>query len=286
MEFEKFVEDLTKNNRNVFGVEVYEDGKRTYTFGDTEERRYEIYSATKSVTSLAVGMAADAGKMDLGRSVLGYLPEKYIKALSEEQRSLWQQITVKRLLTMSVKGFPFRAEGESWLRFALLCPLNGVQEKVFDYSNIPAYLVGVAAANAVDEDLYEFLNRKLFLPLGIKNPPANRCPDGYFYGASGMRLTVNELSRLGLLVYQGGIFEGQRIVSEDYIREATAIQQMNREGGYGYFFWKYRSGCSINGKWGQKCFILPKEKKMITYLSHIEEGSGIVKESMEQYLLD
>lgn len=286
MDFDRFVEDLTKNNRNVFGVEVYEDGKRTYAFGDTDGKRYDIYSATKAVTSFAVGMAVDAGKLDVNKSVLTYLPEHYVRELSKEQNTLWQQITVKRLLTMSVKGFPFRAEGENWLRFALSCPLTDVSENAFDYSNIPAYLVGVAAANAVNEDLYEYLNRKMFVPLGIENPPANRCPDGYFYGASGMQLTVNELSRLGLFVYQGGIFEGQRIVSEDYIREATAIQQMNREGGYGYFIWKYRSGCSINGKWGQKCFILPKEKKMITYLSHIEEGSGAVKESMERYLLD
>lgn len=76
--------------------------------------------------------------------------------------------------------------------------------------------------------------------MDIQNPPFARCPDGYFYGASSMELTVHELSKIGLLLYHGGVYEGKRILSEEYVREATSVQQMNREGGYGYFLWKYR----------------------------------------------
>ena len=66
---------------------------------------------------------------------------------------------------------------------------------------------------------------------------------------------------------------------------ASSVQQMNREGGYGFFLWKYRDGFSINGKWGQKCYILPKEKIMVTFLSHLEDGSGDLSESMERHIL-
>ena len=66
---------------------------------------------------------------------------------------------------------------------------------------------------------------------------------------------------------------------------ATSIQQMNREGGYGYFIWKYHDGFSINGKWGQKCYILPKDELIITYLSHMEENSRDLQKSMEDKLL-
>ena len=74
-------------------------------------------------------------------------------------------------------------------------------------------------------------------------------------------------------------------VTEKYVKEATSIQQMNREGGYGYFIWKYRDGFSINGKWKQKCYVLPKEELVITYLSHIEEDTPDLKESMEKHIL-
>lgn len=102
----------------------------------------------------------------------------------------FQNITVERLLTMSVEGFPFRPEGESYLNYLLSCPLENVQTRRFNYSNISAYLVGVALTNAVQEDLYQYLKREL---------------------------TVHDLSRIGLLLYHGGAYEGKRIVSEEHI---------------------------------------------------------------------
>ena len=101
-----------------------------------------------------------------------------------------------------------------------------------------------------------------------------------------MELSVHDLSQVGLLLYHGGVYEGNRIVSEDYVKKSTSIQQMNREGGYGYFIWKYRDGFSINGKWKQKCYILPEKKLIVTYLSHIEDGSHDLLDSMEKYILE
>lgn len=285
MNFEAFVQDIQENDWNVFGVEVYVDGKPERQYGDTVRTRYPIYSATKAITSIAVGMAADEGRLDVEKPVLAYLPGEVTDRLPQEQRELYRRITVRRLLTMSVAGYPFRPHGESWLEAALRYPIADAGKPEFDYSNIPAYLAGVAVACAIGEDVYQYLNRRLFEPLHIANPPYARCPDGYFYGASSMELSVNELSRIGLLFYRGGTFEDRRILSEAYVREATSVQQMNREGGYGYFLWKYRDGFSINGKWGQKCFVLPEEKVMVTYLSHMEEDSHLLKESMEKHIL-
>ena len=283
MNFEKFVEDIKINNWNVFGVEVYVDGKLLHSYGDTIDTRYPIYSATKTITSIAVGIAVDEGKLDINKSVLDYLPSNVVNSMPEKQVEIYKNITTKDLLTMSVSGYPFRPEGESWLVNALNYPvsLNGE----FSYSNISAYLAGVVASCAVGEDLYQYLDRKLFEPLGIIKPTYERCPDGYFYGASMMELTVHELSKIGLLLYDNGIYEGKRILSEEYVREATSIQQMNREGGYGYFIWKYRNGYSINGKWKQKCYVLPNEKIMATYLSNIEDELPELKESMERNIL-
>ncbi len=285
MNFNAFVEDIQKNNWNVFGVEVYADGKLMHSYGDTVTNRHPIYSATKTITSIAVGLAVDEGKMDVNAPVLTYLPTEIAGRLSPKQREIYRLLTVKRLLTMSVTGYPFRAEGESWLWESLNYPIPDVDSRRFDYSNVSAYLVGVLVSEAMGEDLYTYLERKLFRPLGMNEPGYTRCPDGYFYGASGMELTVNELSKIGLLLYNGGVYEGQRILSEEYVKEATSVQQMNREGGYGYFVWKYRNGFSINGKWKQKCYILPEEKLMITYLSHIEDDTPDLKESMEKHLL-
>lgn len=285
MNFTAFTEDILQNRWNVFGAEVYVDGRLAHAFGDTTENRHPIYSATKTVTSIALGMAMDDGKLDIAQPLLHYLPGDVVGRMTQEQREMYRHITLRRLMCMSVAGYPFRARGDSWLIDSLSYPLPQPESPSFDYSNISAYLAGVAAACALNENLYAFLCRRLFEPLGIRRPPATFCPDGYFYGASGMELTVNELSKIGLLLYNGGVFDGQRLLSADYVRQATSVQQMNREGGYGYFLWKYRDGFSINGKWKQKCYILPKEGLMVTYLSHIEDPGPELKQSMEKHIL-
>ena len=186
---------------------------------------------------------------------------------------------------MSVADFPFRPEGDSYLDFALNTKISAPEEKVFNYNNINAYLAGVALTEALGTDLGAFIEERIFKPLGIARFEYSRCPEGYFYGASGMKLTVNGLSRLGLLLYNKGVYDGRRIVSEQYVDMATSVQQMNREGGYGFFFWKYKDGFSINGKWGQKCYVLPQQKKIVSFLSHIEDDTSMVRESMERNIL-
>ncbi|MCM1154947.1 MAG: beta-lactamase family protein [Roseburia sp.] len=285
MNFDAFVKDIEYNRWNVHGIEVYEDGQLVYRYGDTISR-FPIYSATKTITSIAAGIACDHGIFDLEKTVLAYLPPEITAQMSGEQTAAFEQITIQRLLTMSVDGFPFRPEGASYLADSLSCPVKNVRIRTFHYSNIPAYLVGVALTHAINEDLFQYLNRNLFLPLHIVDPVCKRCPDGYFYGASGMEMSVHDLSRIGLLLYHGGVCGGKRIVSEEYVKKASSVQQMNREGGYGYFLWKYRDGFSINGKWQQKCYILPERKLVITCLSHIEEESCGLSASMEKNLLD
>lgn len=120
----------------------------------------------------------------------------------------------------------------------------------------------------------------------FENPPFQRCPDGYFYGASGMELTVNELSRIGFVLMDEGLYQGTRILSEKYVKEACGIRQMNREGGYGYFVWKYQDGFRISGKWGQRCYIFPRRGLMVTYLAHMEEGSEQLADCMWEMIGD
>ena len=286
MDFEAFTSDIIKNGWNVFGVEGYKHGKLIHEYGDTIKSKFPIYSATKTIISIATGIVCDEGKFNIEKGILEYLPAETVNQMSQKQISNFKNITIQRLLTMSVKGFPFRPQGESYLNYALSCPIEDVQSRIFNYNNIAAYLVGVALTNAIEEDLYEYLDRNLFKPLNIIDPVYKRCPEGYFYGASGMKLSVHDLSQIGILLYNGGTYEGKRIISEEYVKAATRVQQTNPQGGYGYFIWKYRDGFSISGKWKQKCYILPKENLIITYLAHIEDETHELLESMERNILD
>lgn len=284
MNFEAFINDINNNNWNVHGVEVYERGKLLHSWGNTQTK-FPIYSATKSILSLAMGIAWDRGLVDFSKSVLEYMPKEAVEKMSVKQVAKFKQISLHRLMTMSVKGFPFRPSGSAWLEQALSCNIPDPKTAAFEYSNIPALLTGVALCQITGQAGEQFILKELLTPLGIENAKLGLTPEGYFYGASNMELSVNDLSRFGLLLYNNGSYNGTQIVSSQYVKLATSVLQENREEGYGYFFWKYKDGFSINGKWKQKCYVIPSKELIITFLSDIQDKNCTLRESMETYLL-
>lgn len=287
MNFEAFIRDIEQNRWAIYGVEVYENDELTHRWGDTKKARHLIYSCTKTILSLGVGIAWDRGLIDLDASIASYLPQQYVSELAPEQAEMFQTLSVERFMCMSVKGFPFRVaeeEKESYLRYSLSCKIDNPGERSFDYSNIPAYLVGVALSQVIGGDVWAFLEENLLHPLHIYGAPCTRCPEGWFYGASGMELTVHELSRIGLMLYHDGMYEGKRIVSSEYIALMTSVHQWNREGGYGLLTQLYRDGFRISGKHNQRCFVLKSRGLVVTYLCDMPGDGNAVTESVERNL--
>lgn len=284
---QEFIQLITERQLKVHGIRVMQGGSMIGRYDFSKYERYPIYSATKSVTSTAVGLAMEESELSIKDSILMYLEEDLPKNCKTEIKDNLEKVTVERLLTMSVAGYPFRPEGEDWLSYSLSITLTNVESKVFEYSNIPAYLVGVIVEKVIKKvtgmKLSEYLEVRLFTPLGIKNVAFAYCPRGYYYGASGMQLTVDELAKLGQLYLQQGSWNGKAVISDRWVREATAKQIETKEGGYGYYFWKCsENGYRISGKWGQRCYVFPEKELVITYLGDLqaEEDSKYVSRCM------
>lgn len=271
--FSKFIADIQKSKLNVHGIEIFQNSDIIFRHMRNDDIRYPIYSATKSFTATAVGIAADEGKFSVDAPLCEYLDKKYLQNMPDNLRQAFCKLTVKRFLTMSVKGYPFRPSGDDWLETVLRTNTD-YSKASFSYTNVSAYLVGVACENAVGGNLIEYLRSRLFEPIGIEDPTVQYDPQGRFYGATGMYLTVHELGLLGQIYLQKGLFYNKRILSEKWIKEATALQIDNPDGGYGYFFWRNGDHFSISGKWGQKCLIYPQKNLIITYLGDMPEDSG------------
>ena len=276
-DFNRIYHDLSSNGEMFYGMRVMKDNSLLYHNEVEIGKRYPIYSATKTITAIGIGLAVQEGKMDINRPIFDYLPECYAKYRKEE-------LTIERCMTMSISGYPFRASSEDWLEYALSYPLSGVGKRQFDYSNIPAYLVGVCLSYAVGEHVISYLTPRLFEPLDIENPSFINCPAGYFYGATGMELSIEELSRVGQMFLNKGVYLGERILSTEWLERANSARIKNREGGYGYYIWCAADYFYISGKWGQKCFIYPKGNMTITCLAHMEKGSNRIMEEMKGVL--
>ena len=253
-------------SNNVYALTVMQNGSVAAAI-DPDTRR-PVYSATKSILSIGVGLLQAEGRFDVERPLACYLTGGQLALVPDKKREAFKRLPVTRFLTMSVSGFPFRPEGESgWIEQALGADLDCEGEPAFCYSNFPALLVGVAAQNAADEPLEDILCDKLFSPIGVSRPVFKQTPEGYFYGASGMELSCAELSRVGEYLLQNA--EG-----DSYLTRAVSRQIGTREGGYGYFYRVGEGYYYMSGKWGQKCIVCPESKTVITYLSDRKNGDS------------
>ena len=62
MDFQSFVQNIQEKQWQVHGVEVYVNHEQIWKYGETLSQRFPIYSATKTITLMAVGMAVAGGK--------------------------------------------------------------------------------------------------------------------------------------------------------------------------------------------------------------------------------
>lgn len=91
MNFDAFIKDIQENKWNVHGVEVYREGELINSWGDTTSK-FPIYSATKTVLSIALGIASDKKLIDFEKSVLDYMPDSAIQKMDEKQKSTFGKI--------------------------------------------------------------------------------------------------------------------------------------------------------------------------------------------------
>ena len=144
-------EELSHSGLSLLALEVYRDGKTLLHFS-REEKRYPIYSITKSVTSAAFSLARDDGLIEPDTRLSELMTQKYRTAMPQGAA----QLPLSRLLTMRAGKLPFRAEGENWTEYIFSLDIDYSDDR-YCYSNIPAYLVGAAVENAIGGDLPKYL---------------------------------------------------------------------------------------------------------------------------------
>jgi hypothetical protein len=135
------------------------------------------------------------------------------------------------------------------------------------------------------EYLLDYLRPRLFEPLGIENPVWETCPRGINVGGSGLYITLEDIARFGQLYLQKGLWNGQRILAEEWIAEATKAISDNSNTqtnpdwcvGYGYQFWMCRHECYRgDGAFGQFCIIMPEYDTVLAMIGGVRDMQSIL----------
>jgi CubicO group peptidase (beta-lactamase class C family) len=241
------------------------------------DRARPLQSATKSVTSLLVGIARDRGLFaDVDAPLADFLPDRF------DADARKRAITLRHLLTMR-SGLDYgndvfslemehAVEGDP-LAFLLGRPLAWEPGTRFNYQDTDPHLVAGAVAARAGVSLEAFAREHLFAPLGIA--PERWLADraGNTYGPFGVFLTPRQLARLGQLVLQRGVWEGRRVVSEAWLAESTGVQVALAGSGaptdtsadYGYYWWvdAARGVFYASGHGGQFLLVSPADALVV-----------------------
>jgi CubicO group peptidase (beta-lactamase class C family) len=210
------------------------------------ETQSPVYSVSKSVLSILVGIAVDEGYLRLDEKLSEIVPEEF----DEIADPLARDITVRDLLTKT-EGFAETGEGD----FKMSSPVPGKSQAWrwmlnrtvkypagthFRYDGIGSDLLSVVLSKAIKQSAADFAKQKLFDPLHIDNYTWPADSEGYLHGESGLSLTARDMAKIGLLYLDRGRWGDAQIVSEDYVRDSTS---RHNDGGppvnaaYGYQWW-------------------------------------------------
>jgi CubicO group peptidase (beta-lactamase class C family) len=268
----------------VRAVLVSVDGKTVVTYyRDRRPTDYaHVWSVTKSVMSILIGIAIDEGRLRLDQTLADLLPD-HADRMSEEVRS----VTLRQLLTMTsgMQG------GHSSLDIGAKDPIGQLVRAAFVaepgatfvYSNASAHLIGAVLRRAVDRPLLDYAREKLFDPLGIDTRPAWQGwnveaglskpgfawaadRDGTNTGCCGLKLTAPDMLKIGQLYLDDGRWQGRQLVSPQWVKDSTSNQlnkdqQTATDGPYGYLWWigeiQSHPYFAAFGSYGQQIIVVP-----------------------------
>lgn len=210
---------------------------------------HDLRSVTKSVVGLLYGIALAEGKVPgLDESLIEQFPQ-YADLADDPKR---QAIRVRDALSMKMgiqwnEDLPYSNPKNSEIamedapdryRFVLDRPMVGEPGDWWTYNGGAVALVAKLIADGTGIPIDKYADEKLFKPLGITQFDWVAGRDGTPSAASGLRLNIRDLVKIGQLVLNNGEFDGKQIVPSEWL-DVSFIPHSNLKSGlrYGYLWW-------------------------------------------------
>ncbi len=244
------------------------------------EHPHMLFSLSKSFTSSAIGLAVAEGRLSVDDPVLSFFPADAPAVVSANLAVM----RVRHLLSMST-GHHEDSRGRMWIRYRknwvkgfLALPVEHVPGTYWVYDSGATYMLSAIIQKTTGMKLLDYLQLRLFAPLGIQGATWETSPQGINIGSWGLSLKTEDIARFGQLYLQKGMWNGRRILSETWVDEATSSQIANDRPdpdwhqGYGYQFWRCQHGAYRgDGAFGQYCIVMPEQDAVLAITSGVVE---------------
>ncbi len=266
----------------------------SYFNGFTRDTVHELRSTGKSFISALAGIAVEQGLIAVDDPISQYIPgfDSYAN-MDASKRS----ITVLNLLNMS-SGLscddwqpesPGNEEkmydSRDWIKFALDLRMIDSPGATARYCTAGVVLLAHVISRASGQAIDDYAQMYLHNPLGIRDSVWRYSPDGRATGATGYRLRPRDAAKLGALYANEGVWNGTRVISEDWVMRSRTQPYRFGTDGYGYLWWKRTftaNGAPLecfftSGNGGNFVFVFPSLELVVTYT-----GSNYNSSQMDQ----
>lgn len=284
-----------RNLGGLHGVTVYVRGQPLVQHHWAPDIRRDLYSVSKTLVSLAIGIAQGEGRLSTNDLLLDHLGQ-----LAPTAAEGIEQVTIQQLLTMT-SGIVHRwdditmVHAEDPAQVIAAAPLGFEPGTEFAYRGGSTYLLSRIIHACSGQDVRDFLQTRVFTPLGIADTAWQRCPLGLSIGAVGLSLRTQEVARIGELLLDGGRWGDRQLIPDQYVNSLIS-DPVNADGHrapnaagmhpeiarYGRHVWLSArdDAWRMDGIYGQFCVILPHQQACIAVAGHYQGPTTDILEAI------
>lgn len=258
-----------------------------YAHGAAPDALHTSFSVAKSFLSTVVGIALDRGDLSsLDEPVTRWLPE----LLDRDER--FGRVTLRHLLSMS-SGLCYEEQGLPWSDDAVTYYSPDLREtalsarvceppgRTWHYDNYNPLLVGLVLERATGTDLATYATRHLWQPMGAEADGSwslDSRDSGFAKMESGVNAVPRDYARFGYLFAHDGRVGDRQVVSERWVREATARDASTDPAEHYQLWWwvdTERPGrFYARGNHGQYVYVDPATDVVVVRLGRTDADVG------------
>ena len=301
--FASYLQAVADSAEQLHSIMVVQHGKVLEEKFFVPDTAHILHSVSKTFTSTAVGFAIAEGLLKLDDRIVDLFPE----SLPEQVSDTLAKVTIRHLLTMNSghgtdPTYAVRSGDGDWVKGFMEWPFEYEPGTCYCYNSLGTYVLSAAVQKVTGQKVVDYLEPRLWQPLGIEKPYWQESPAGINTGGWGLFLKTEDLARMGLCILNGGKYCGKQVIPADWVKEMSAAQvpsvnagvnerqveeirkdpsspvyayfdqeQSDWMQGYGYQMWRCRHGAfRADGANGQYILILPEQDAVIVTTANIQ----------------
>ena len=265
----EYLQAVADCSEELHSIMVVQHGKVLAEKFFVPDTAHVLHSVSKTFTSTAVGFAISEGLLNLDDKIVDIFPE----SVPENASDTLGRITIRNLLTMNSghgkdPTSAIRNNDGDWVKGFMEWPIEYEPGTCYCYNSLGTYVLSAAVQKVTGEKIVDYLDSRLWKPLGIEKPQWLESPAGINTGGWGLYLRTEDLAKMGLCLLNGGKFAGRNEIQmrESGVDPATSDWVQ----GYGYQMWRCRHNAfRADGAYGQYILVLPEQDAVVVTTAKI-----------------